>query len=65
MEWNLFFAVAAPIALIFGINWMLQRGTYQRAPLVMPTDAARNWLAAEKREMGAEAVNDAEDRIAA
>ena len=65
MELNLFFAVAAPIAMIFGINWLLQLGEYQRPPFVMPADSARAWLATEKRDLRVEAANDPYSQLAA
>jgi hypothetical protein len=65
MELNLLFAIAAPIAMIVGINWFLQQGGYRRGPFVMPSDSARAWAAVEKRNLRLEAANDAEDRLAA
>jgi hypothetical protein len=65
MELNLFFAVAAPIAMIFGINWLLQLGEYRRPPFVMPADSARAWVAFEKRDLRVEAANDPYSELAA
>jgi hypothetical protein len=65
MELNLFFAIVAPIAMIAGINWVLQRGEYRRPPFVMPADSARAWVAVEKRKLNVEAANDDHARLAA
>jgi hypothetical protein len=65
MELNLLFAIAAPIAMIAGINWFLQRGEYRRPPFVMPSDSARAWAAGENRALDVEAANDPESRLAA
>jgi len=65
MELNLLFAIAAPIAMIVAINWLLQRGEYRRPPFVMPSDSARAWVAVEKRDLRVEAANDPESRLAA
>jgi hypothetical protein len=65
MELNLFFAIAAPIAMIAGINWLLQHGEYRRPPFVMPSDSARAWVALEKRDLNVEAANDPQSQLAA
>ena len=51
--------------MIFGINWLLQLGEYQRPPFVMPADSARAWLATEKRDLRVEAANDPYTQLAA
>lgn len=65
MELNLLFAVAAPIAMIAGINWFLQRGGYRRPAFVMPAVSARAWVTFEKRVLNVEAANDPHSQLAA
>jgi hypothetical protein len=65
MELNLLFAIAAPIAMIAGINWLLQRGEQERPLLVLPTDLARRQPIEEKHSIDLEAANDEQSELAA
>ena len=65
MELNLLFANVAPVAMIAGINWFLQRGEYRRPAFVMPSVSARAWVVCEKRVLNVEAANDPQSELAA
>ena len=65
MELNLLFAIAAPIVMIAGINWLLQRGENKRPPLVLPSAAVRPLPAKEQHDLAVEAANDPQSELAA